>query len=593
MCRHLYHASPHLRVQSREQERMADAPTADKLGPVFLTSLQPSTLFFLLTLIKVLLFPTYKSTDFDVHRNWLSITRHLPLSQWYFNDVNGTTAHTLDYPPSFAYFEYILANNVITNKLVENEMVDSKCFELLGDHENDVGYDCVVFQRSTVIVSDIVLFLGAFMLSKALFPTKNEIALYESQQKARMASFLLVVCNPGLIILDHIHFQYNGMLLGILLASLSLLVQSIRTNSKSLQVNLELVGAVLYSILLTFKHLYLTLGPMYFFYLLGRFCFTSESISKSAKDGGKANTKPSLRFSLQRLVALGIVVSVALILPFVPFLFSSQNEVNTDDGPKGQMLQILARLFPFQRGLCHDYWAGNIWALYLGSEKVLGGMYRVLSKQAMLPFPTVSALTAASCLLISLTPAMISAWHTARSSKLTNVERQEALLYCVVYSALSSFMFAYHVHEKAVLTAILPMTYLAVVSKEGARLFLRMTTIGHFGLLPLLFRPQELILKVLLLFTYLTGSILLLEVVHLQGDNDNSFEPSGLVTRWDKLGLTILVLILAFVEVIHPLLFPKKFMEFLPLMMISIFCAIGLFGSWIYCGRIMLRYLRL
>ena len=576
---------------------MVVASTSDKLHDDFLSSLRPTTLFFLLALFKVLLFPTYKSTDFDVHRNWLSITRHLPLSQWYFDDVNGSTVHTLDYPPSFAYFEYSLANNIITNKLVEHEIVDSKCFELLGDDENDVGYDCVVFQRSTVIASDIVLFLGAFMLSNALFAT-NEMELHRSKQKARMVSFLLVVCNPGLIILDHIHFQYNGMLFGMLLGSLGFLIQSIRTVSKSLQMHLELMGAVLYTLLLTFKHLYLTLGPIYFFYLLGRFCFTSDGTSKLlVKKRGQDNAKPSIRFSLRRLVTLGILVLAALLLPFAPFLLVSQHDVNRVgryDETKGQMIQILARLFPFQRGLCHDYWAGNVWALYLGSEKVLGGIYKVFFKQAMDPFPTVSALTAALFLLVSLIPAMISAWCTARSSKLTTAQRQEALLYCTVYSALSSFMFAYHVHEKAILTAILPMTYLAVVSKEGARLFLRLSTIGHVGLLPLLFRPQELILKILLCFTYLTGSIILLELIHLPGDKINTNESSGLLNCRDMLGLTFLILILVFSEVLHPLLFkPKRLMEFLPLMMISTFCAMGLMMTWIHCGRMMLRYLRL
>lgn len=34
------------------------------------------------TALKLLLVPTYHSTDFEVHRNWMAITSNVPIAQW-------------------------------------------------------------------------------------------------------------------------------------------------------------------------------------------------------------------------------------------------------------------------------------------------------------------------------------------------------------------------------------------------------------------------------------------------------------------------------------------------------------------------------
>jgi len=277
---------------------------------------------------------TYRSTDFDVHRNWLAITKCLPLKLWYFDDVNGTTVHTLDYPPLFAFFEYSLSNNYITSSLLDSGWLDTRCFGLLPDDDNDPSNNCIKFQRITVILSDVILFAGAYAATKSI-STLGE----KGCGLAPYFTFLLIVTNPGLIMLDHVHFQYNGALLGLLLLSIACMVRGASTrvieNNRLKQIDQrwEVLSAACFGLLLAAKHLYLILAPLYFCYLLRRHCFIIEMKEKDAV----------VSFSLRRLLVLGMVTLLCFLGPFVPFMMQSN--------PTEQLQQIMARLFPFGRGV--------------------------------------------------------------------------------------------------------------------------------------------------------------------------------------------------------------------------------------------------
>ena len=562
--------------------------------------------FLLLSSIKYLLIPTYRSTDFDVHRNWLAITHHLPLSDWYFDNVDGGTVHTLDYPPLFAFFESALSNNSITRALLSGGWLDERCLELLPDVDNEPSDNCVKFHRCTVILSDVVLFIGAYFASTSM----GEVLRSNNRPHNTLLAFLFIVTNPGLIMLDHVHFQYNGMMLGILLCSIACIIRGTyhkmeeysttqqangdRREMKTCQSHQlwELGGAATFAALLAMKHLYLTLAPLYLFYLLRHHCFIvkKEIIHKSFIDREERHQGGmKFHFSWKRFVLLAIVTAVCFLGPFIPFLLQSN--------PTKQIEQMLQRLFPFGRGLVHDYWAANVWALYLFISRVATFVFRraplpddVRSLiEPFIPFPKPSPGLVTIILLLGIVPAMIYAWKVG-SSSLKRWWHSNSFIpamffvHAVVFSSFSAFMLGFHVHEKAIMTAIIPLTLVATTSCYSARLFIRASYLGIFALLPLLFRTEELLLKVALYITWMSGSICTLESVIPKTKHHEN-----LLTAFDYTAFFIMACLLIFMEVVHPIVFlPSGRLEFLPLMATSVVCGIGLLYCWMESSIIMI-----
>lgn len=154
-------------------------------------------------------------------------------------------------------------------------------------------------------------------------------------------------------------------------------------------------------------------------------------------------------------------------------------------------------------------------------------------------------------------------------------------IHAVVFCSISGFMLGYHVHEKAIMTAIIPLSLLATNSRHTAHLYIWTCAYGVFGILPLLFRTEDLLFKVMLYITWMCGVIYGLECIHYDHDSSGGKRRTILSTV-DMIVFAILACVLLFMEIVHPVLFmPSGRLEFLPLMITSVTCSVGLVWCWL------------
>lgn len=456
-------------------------------------------------LVRLLLLPLdlYRSTDFEVHRNWLAITHSLPMSEWYFE---ATSQWTLDYPPAFAYFEWLLSQVAV---LVDPAMLQVSNLEY-------ASWPTVTFQRLSVVGGDFVLLAGGLAVGG---PQTAAVLLW----------------NSALILVDHIHFQYNGMMLGLLLLS-----------AAAIEKGQIYLGALLFCLLLCMKHIFLYVAPVYFVYLLRGHC-------------GASCWPP--RLLLGNLIKLGAVVLSAILVLMSPFLSLQQLE------------QIAQRLFPFGRGLTHAYWAPNCWALYNTFDRVLAkvmgaagassstaGFAEVYESAVLWTVPPRATFILT---LLAYCPLLMNIWHCAGPA---GAGRGIFATYLALGSAVA-FSFGWHVHEKAILMVTIPL--LSAPSLSASNLVL--SSVACFSVMPLLpHRMMETSIKWLL---FLFGGLV---EVFLK---DRPL--LGHAGRWPWILLGASYALLGAYRDFggHSLLFRGR-MEFLPLLLTSDFCAILVLGAF-------------
>ncbi|EEH57901.1 uncharacterized protein MICPUCDRAFT_32727 [Micromonas pusilla CCMP1545] len=457
--------------------------------------------FLFITSLKLLLVPCYKSTDFEVHRNWLAVCSR-PVSRWY---VDATSEWTLDYPPLFGWFARLVS--------IAARRVDPGMLTL-----SSAPYDSpatTTFMRCSVIASDALLAAGAFAWTNG-----------RGRQRQRAIATILVLLNPGLLLVDHVHFQYNGALFGLLSCALA-----------AVRARRPVLAAALFSALVHAKH----------------------------------------------FAAVAIAVTAASFGPVVA---------------SGTFSAMLARLFPFGRGLSHAYWAPNAWALYNFTDKCLAAAARKLGVGAtdapkahlvggMAGHGGTGAQTHA--VLPTITPGMTFAL-TALFSAPALAAHWRAALRVLSHATLCAFTFGWHVHEKASLMATIPLALALAADADSAGRageFWLLSTTSSYALSPLLFQPREWPIKILVLLIGAIVSRRVLEtVVEDKARAEGVADADGGGEEWTLLrstshrayvvyGLPALEL---YVSVGHRLVFGEDALEFLPLMLTSTYCAVGVVG---------------
>lgn len=477
------------------------------------------------TALKVLLFPAYKSTDFEVHRNWLAITNSLPVQDWYYEK---TSEWTLDYPPFFAAFEWVLSQAA--------RFADAGMLEVAN-----LGYDSwqtVYFQRATVIMTELVL-----VYALHLYVESSPLPL----KRASQAAALSILLSPGLLMIDHIHFQYNGFLYGVLILSLVL------ARKKSTM----LLSGILFAALLCLKHIYLYLAPAYFVFLLRAYCLGPKSIFQ-------------IQFGNTSKLGLGVLGVFGIA--FGPFAYW------------GQIPQVLSRLFPFSRGLCHAYWAPNVWALYSFTDRILihvaprlglainysavNSVTRgLVGDSSFAVLPQITAQTTFLLTLLFQTIPLIRLFLDATWSTFVGA---------VTLCGYASFLFGWHVHEKAILLVIIPFSLLALKDRRYLGAFRPLAVAGHVSLFPLLFAAAEFPIKTVYTIFWLVAFLIVFDRLAPASSRQRIF----LLDRFTFVYIAIAIPLISYTSLLHQVIFGKNY-EFIPLMFTSSYSAVGVVGSWL------------
>lgn len=371
--------------------------------------------------------------DYEAQRHWMEITTKIPLKQWYVNTTDNNLEYWgLDYPPLTAYHMYMCGQ--FSNLLNEN-------FTKLHESRGYESETHKLFMRITVIIGDALLYIPALIwyyqensnVSESVVNKKIKSKYLNSTTQIDLSlSTLLALFYPGIILIDHGHFQYNSISLGFLILATTFILKEN-----------NLLATVLFCLALNYKQMELYHALPFFFYLL------SSCIPKPGE---------SYLSGISNFVKIGSTVIFTFAIIWVPFL------IDLD-----VILQVLHRQFPIDRGVFEDKVA-NIWCTLniLFKFKVKFDNHQMLR---ICLFSTLAFLFPSCCDLFL---------HPSKKK----------FVLALINSSLAFFLFSFQVHEKSILLVAIPVLLYFPHDQYVCFWFLYIST---FSMLPLFIKDKLII----------------------------------------------------------------------------------------------------
>ncbi|KAI3630859.1 hypothetical protein MIR68_012294 [Amoeboaphelidium protococcarum] len=327
--------------------------------------------------------------DYEAQRHFMEIAFNLPVGQWYTYDPEYWG---LDYPILTALHSYAMGyvSHLINPQWTS--LYESRGYES-SQHK--------LFMRWTVVLSDLLFyFVPTLLLIKSV------------DSKVRSNLLLVLLLQPSLIVIDHGHFQYNCVMLGLTLLAICLILKE-----------RVITGSICYCLAIGYKHMALYYSLAFFSYLLGK------CLSRGFNRG-------TLLLALLGVSVIGTFG--AMMLPLCLY--------GNDKGCIQSVLQMFSRLFPLHRGLFEDKVA-NFWC----------AMNVVIKFREIFRVDQLFKLAA----LMTLIGCIPSCLYACRLPTPRN------FIYCLCCVSLSFFMFSFQVHEKSILLPLLPIMCLLVVERDA------------------------------------------------------------------------------------------------------------------------------